>query len=169
MHPDRSGPPVLRVCCLKEAPTRPHAACTDVAAPVVGLGAPVSVRIRLTPGEIPLLRGEILKRLHARTRPTSARREHQHDGFADNELAWCEMLAQLDGGEAAEEIYVLWPTAYADLALRDALTQALIGVLRAPDGGLPQLGEALATAQALLATLTAFHDIDRGGLQDVDL
>jgi hypothetical protein len=171
MHSDRSCPVALRARWPKDPPARSLASCGHIAARVVGLGAPVSVRIRLTAIEIPVLRGEIVKRLDAQIQRGDSQRETKDNAFAGNERAWLEMLAQLDSGRADAETHVLWPTAYADLALRDALIQALIGVRSASsdDDGLPQLAEALATTQALLATLTAFRDIDRGGLLDVDL
>jgi hypothetical protein len=122
---------------------------------VTGLGAPISVLIRLAPYEAPLLRSQLLNG------PLS------HDG---DPSVIEEMLAGLehDGGT---ELTVLWPSAYAAIVLRGALADALDGVVSAErdDACLCSLAGSLSAAQAALTTLRAFLEIDNGGLQQVAL
>jgi hypothetical protein len=122
---------------------------------VVGLGAPVSVLICLSPREAPLLSAQLLKR----------RRDEQHE-----EAVIDEMLASLSC-DIDEERIVLWPTAYASPILRAALTDAVAGIAAAVPGddSLASLADALDTARSVLATLQAFLAVDNGGLDQVAL
>jgi hypothetical protein len=142
-------------------------------AKVVGLGAPISVLLRLEPCEAPLLRA----RVHAKIL------EHDSKRPADAPTPWSEaeewgaqratledMLIGLDD-DTATPIEVLWPTAYAYPVLYGALTDAVASVQqqRTEPDALPALISALDAARAILATWIAFDGVDGGGLQDVHL
>ncbi|HEY6886346.1 MAG TPA: hypothetical protein VI300_01165 [Solirubrobacter sp.] len=140
---------------------------------VVGLGAPLSVRIRLEPCERAALRHQILKQVPAISQPHPATSDNllEHVDDAAQAQAWREMLAQLDDHAEHTPVVVLWPTALATPALRGALNDALAAVAdRAyADDGHAALAHALMTAATLLETLRALLAVDHGGLSEVDL
>src|SRR5690349_2930070 len=105
MHPDRtptSGVGVRRPCPSARPDRRP---CRPR---VVGLGAPISVQIRLCACQLPQLRVAVQRLLE------DARRCASEDVSADDSAvvrAWEAMLDQLaDPGLDDDEIEVLWPT-----------------------------------------------------------
>jgi hypothetical protein len=178
MHPDRIDPAATNAA---SRPAPHHRACTACAhgarpqsgpgAHVVGLGAPVSVRIRLAPCEIALLREQILPQ----RRPTPLRAIHWDatstpalEPQSAEDQAWEQMLVELDAADD-EGISVLWPTAYAAPVLHGALADALDSVAHSRHGDvdLASVADALTTAQTLLETVRAFQTVDRGGLQEV--
>jgi hypothetical protein len=160
MHPDRIAP----TCRYASAPSE----CAN-AARVVGLGAPVSVRIRLEPSERPALRRQITRHMPPAPPCDGVRIPPIDDD--PQAPAWREMLAELDKARDGAPIVVLWPTALATPALRGALTAILDAIADSPRGAgdLTALADRLATATALLDTLRAVLAVDHGGLQDVDL
>jgi hypothetical protein len=139
---------------------------------VVGLGAPLSVRIRLEPCERAALRRQILNQ--AAASPSDVTPEGATPAPANDTpqtQAWQEMLVQLEASGDDAPAVVLWPTALATPALRDALTLALAAVAQCPrgDAELAALADTLTTASTLLETLRALLAVDHGGLQAVDL
>src|SRR4051812_406427 len=147
MHPDRIDP--ARPCA---ASPLAQSACAHPAH-VVGLGAPLSVRIRLEPCERTALRRQIRNRVPAISQ-SDATVSEVASAPADappQAQAWREMLLQLDDPVNIRPGVVLWPTALAMPALRGALADALAAVADcAPaDGELAALADALRTASTL--------------------
>lgn len=136
---------------------------------VVGLGAPLSVLIRPTNCEIPLLAEEVRAALaeHDRHRPPDE--TPAGDWWLEERGVWETMLAGLDA-PTEREIELVWPTPYAHEVLFGALCRVLARLER-PSTRVEArgLGEALETACACFATWQAFTAIDHGGLQDVRL
>ena len=147
MHSDRTAAPIRRV---------------------TGLGAPLSVELRLPQTDVPLLRSEVLRHLerHEQRRPSIATdRGADLERWEAEHRTWQEMLHGLDGGEPVIEL--LWPTAYTAPVLRGAINAARREVEAAsPDAPTPQ---ALAALESARAILDAFLAVDNGGLQDLDL
>ena len=141
MHPDRTEP---------EDPRAPER--------VVGLGAPTTVRLRLPRADAPLLRGEI--------RAQMERHIDEDDGseqWRAERAAWQDMLRGLDVSEH-ENVDVLWPSAYAAPVLYGAVVTAQAAVTATPNDP-----NAAAIRDSARLTLTAFLEIDNGGLDEVNL
>ena len=158
MHPDRSGPPNDRAW----SPGR-----------VVGLGAPVTVVIRAPRTDVPLLRGEITRRLdeHDRNEPVvelhRRRAREEHDEWRAQRTAWTDMLGQLDD-ERDAEVELVWPTAYAAPVLHGVVAAAEAAVKTVPRGAAAR--QALESAlESALVTLSDFLAVDNGGLAEVNL
>jgi hypothetical protein len=137
---------------------------------VVGLGAPISVRIRLQPGEIRIIRPQLLARIAERDREDSDHDLSEQDPSGRvHRDALDAMLRELDANaDASAGVEVLWPTSLAHDILHAALDEALARLPRASvDRSLPAIGQALDTACACLETWMAFTTVDRDGLQDV--
>ena len=158
MHPDRSGPPNARAW----SPGR-----------VIGLGAPVTVVIRAPRSDVPLLRGEVTRRLneHDRNEPVielhRRRARDDHDEWRAQRTAWTDMLGQIDD-ERDADVALVWPTAYAAPVLHGAVVAAEAAVKTAPRGTATRqaLGAALESARV---TLSDFLAVDNGGLAEVYL
>ena len=157
-------------------PARIDPACAGAAGPpapgvcahsprVVGLGAPLSVRIRLGANEQAALRQQIITQS-----PASAGDTRTASADAPQAQAWREMLASLEP-DSDVPLVVLWPTALATPALRGALTGSLAAIAGCPrgDADLAALADTLRTATSLLETLRALLAVDHGGLSEVDL
>lgn len=141
MQVDRTGPPDRR------APER-----------VVGLGAPTTVRLRLPRADAPLLRNEI----HAQMERHADENDGSEQWLAEH-AAWQGMLRGLDLNDH-EDIDVLWPSAYAAPVLYGAVISAQATVTATPNDP-----EAAAIRDSARRTLTAFLEIDNGGLDEVNL
>ena len=167
MYPDRIDPTYPCAANL----TAPNARGHD--ARVVGLGAPLSVRIRLEPCEQAPLRRHITRRARALPAPdiSGTTRPARQEAAPVEAQAWREMLAQLADSGDVQPVAVLWPTALAVPALRGALADTLGTIESCPrgDSDLAALNEALATAFALIQTLRALLAVDNGGLPDLAL
>ena len=158
MHPDRSGLPNARAW----SPGR-----------VIGLGAPVTVVIRAPRTDVPLLRGEVTRRLneHDRNEPVielhRRRARDDHEEWRAQRTAWTDMLGQLDD-ERDADVALVWPTAYAAPVLHGAVATAEAAVRTAPRGTATRqaLGAALESARV---TLSDFLAVDNGGLAEVHL
>lgn len=178
MHPDRSCPPLHRALCATD-PLRllagprqtapPEASCE---ARVVGLGAPLSVRIRVRSCEIPLLRAQVIRSLEQARPPLHAADDERPATGGGSVRVWEEMLDQLADLQVSDAcLEVLWPTAYASPVLRAALDDALDAVAHAAtqNRDLDSLAAVLLAAHAALDTLRAFVAVDFGGLDEVAL
>ncbi|WP_028057956.1 hypothetical protein [Candidatus Solirubrobacter pratensis] len=140
---------------------------------VLGLGAPISMFLRLDPRELPLLRARVRAKLaqHDSERPEGPLPPgSDSDRWVVLRATLEDMLAGIED-ELAGPVELLWPTTYAHEILQGALIDALEPLQRVsiqPDA-LQALAEVLDTARACLATWIAFEAVDGGGLQNVDL
>jgi hypothetical protein len=136
---------------------------------VVGLGAPISVRIQLEASEVTVIRGRILLELdhHALRAPSAA------CGTTATATEWAEdvetletMLRALDRHDAGA-VEVLWPTTVAHDILQDALGDALreLGECKVNACALEELSGLLDAAKACLRTWAEFKAVDLGGLE----
>jgi hypothetical protein len=136
---------------------------------VVGLGAPISVRIQLEASEVTVIRSRILLELddHALQAPNAA------CGTAATVAEWAEevetlerMLRALDRHNAGT-VEVLWPTSVAHDILRGALNDALheLGECDVNACAPEALAGLLDAAQACLLTWAGFKAVDLGGLE----
>jgi hypothetical protein len=135
---------------------------------VVGLGAPISVLVRLEPCEFPALRGSLVAALEIHARACLEARGagvDRRDDRATERQALVDMLASLHGA-ASSSIEVCWPPPLAHGILRGALLDALASLSRCDvtRTALEELGQALETARACFATWSAFEAVDHGGL-----
>jgi hypothetical protein len=182
MHADRSAETLGGASCQRSAPPRPvclpHAADPRVMK-VVGLGAPVSVRIRFDACEADLIADELREQISVyETTEAEARAGvigEQPDDEARRDLLWefRRMLAlvERDAGVPSEPFEVVWPTVLAYQVLRGVLGHAaerLQETLQDPNST-DAIRDALRVVGALLDTWEAFRVIDNGGLQDVAL
>jgi hypothetical protein len=140
---------------------------------VVGLGARISVFLRIDPREVPLLRARVLAMIarHDSERPDKILIPGgDTDEWVVRRATLEDMLAGLDG-DVAGPVELLWPTTYAYDVLRGAVIDALECLRRSDvqSRALPALAEALEAARACLATWIAFGAVEGGGLQNVDL
>jgi hypothetical protein len=175
MHPDRTdttGCGAARSCerraiCFSGSNTIGR---EDPGLPrVIGLGAPLSVQIRVSACELPRLRAQVERLLdEARTSTSSA--GIPPSAAPDSEvLAWEAMLDQLIDPAAQDEISVLWPSGLALSALREAAHDAL-DAIDVPGRGARELNcvrTVVREASAALDTLMAFIAVDGGGLQEI--
>jgi hypothetical protein len=132
---------------------------------VIGLGAPVSVQIRLRACEVPRLKAQVERLLDEARRSTSCAMKPSEPQV----LAWEAMLDQLNGPWPDGEISVLWPSALAGCALREAAHDSLDAIDVPGDGTreLERVRRLVDEAAAALDTLLAFLAVDGGGLQEV--
>jgi hypothetical protein len=131
---------------------------------VIGLGAPISVQIRLSARQLPGLRTEVQRLL-------DEARERALEAAAPDVVAWEAMLEALVDSDPGGEIEVLWPTVLALPALQGAAYDALdaVDVPSRGQGELDAAAEQLHLACEAVETLRSVLAVDRGGLQDVDL
>jgi hypothetical protein len=142
--------------------------CSRGEGKVVGLGAPISVKMRLQPSEVPRLQTQLRNELTVRElhRPESHSTTAALEWTADRQILQ-DMLRSLDAnGDGAGSIEVCWPTSVAHSVLRNALVDALadLGRRNVDRCGLDELGEALDAALACFGTWVAFEAVDLGGL-----
>jgi hypothetical protein len=122
---------------------------------------------------VPLLRGEITRRLsaHDRNEPVielhRRRARDEHDEWRAQRTAWTDMLGQLDD-ERDADVELIWPTAYAAPVLHGAVAAAEAAVKTAPLGTAAR--RALrAVLESARVTLSDFLAVDNGGLAEVNL
>jgi hypothetical protein len=136
---------------------------------VLGLGAPLSVLIRPSSREVPMLRRELHAQMarHAHERPRLGTSDAGE--WSGERRVWEAMLAGVED-DADTSIELIWPTAYVHPVLFGALREAA-ALVTAPStpAQVGSFAEALKTAEACYATWQAFLAIDNGGLQDVVL
>ena len=160
MHTDRTGPP------------DPHA-LQWLSDRVIGLGAPLTVALRLPRSDAPLLREQVLAQINEHDRQQPLVRSHMTrreiaalEQWQGEHQAWKDMLHGLDSDEGVIEL--MWPSAYAAPVLNAATAAALAAVVEgAPDA--PRLQQRVADLESARATLRAFRAVDNGGLDEVNL
>jgi hypothetical protein len=131
---------------------------------VVGLGAPISVRIYVETREEPVLR-HVLDSLI--TGSGRARRKPSDDELAELRQMRRDMEARSE--RADETVSVVWPTALAHRVLRQAVAQAgdRLHDALADLTALEAIRDAMDVFRCCLASWDALQRVDGGGLQDV--
>jgi len=146
---------------------------------VVGLGAPVSVRIRLEACEVQLIADALLEQIVIdETTQAEARAgligEDPHDQARRDRLDELRrMLKEIERerGGPPEAFEVVWPTVLAHDVLQGAFGQAAerLRETLTHREDTTVMRDALNVLAALLDTCEAFRAVDSGGLQDVAL
>ncbi|MDA0161328.1 hypothetical protein OM076_13705 [Solirubrobacter ginsenosidimutans] len=136
---------------------------------VVGLGAPISVRILLDASEVTFIRSRLLLEIdhHVLQAPGAA------SGTAATLTEWAEEVETLEGmlraldRHNAGAVEVLWPTSVAHDILRGALSDALheLGDCDVNACAPEELSGLLDAAHACLRTWAGFKAVDLGGLE----
>lgn len=145
------------------AEPRPPIGATRARSKVVGLGAPISVRIVLEPFELSVFRAAIDEEVTGyttRAEPGASSQDRNGDGWDDHTDELARMRADLDGA-AEREVVVVWPTVLAYGVVRRAVELA---ERRAEADGSHTAWAALAAAAR---TRSDFDAVDAGGLEAV--
>jgi hypothetical protein len=145
---------------------------------VVGLGAPVSVRIRFQACEADVIASELGEQILVEERTEAEARagligEEPDDEIRNRLGEFRRMLDDIQraGGAPGEPFEVVWATVLAHEVLRGALGQAterLDDALNDLDNT-AAIRDAVNVVGALLDTWEAFLAVDAGGRQDVAL
>ena len=182
MHANRSAETLDGAGCQGSSPARAvrlgNAADRRVMK-VVGLGAPVSVRICFDACEAEVIAAELREQIivyettEAEARAGVIREPPDDDGRRDLLCEFRRMLTlvERDRDVPSETFEVVWPTVLAYQVLRGALGHAaerLQETLQDPHNT-AAIRDALHVVAAVLETWETFRLIDNGGLQDVAL